>query len=448
MQPSNNALLAHVEHLQKHYQEAVFVPWSKQKEARPLVVKEAEGVYLKLASGEVLLDMKSQAFSANLGHNHQGMLEALGKAVKNVRALGSDTVCPERLALALDLRRIAPGHEQQVLTKTFFTLGGAEANENAIKVARLVTKRHKIITRYRSYHGATLATINMSGDYRRIPLDHAMTGIIRFPDPYVRGSGQAIDTVRLLEEIIEVEGPETIAAIMLEGITGANGVFLPPPDYWPRIRALADRHGIMLIADEILSGFFRTGRWFGIDHFNTIPDIMTVSKGLTAGYMPLGAMMVSRKIAEHFDEESLWCGLTQYGPFLSCAAARAAIHFYERDHIGTNVQAREQELKAMLAALTEEHEIIGETRAIGLLAAIDLVKGRNDQSALVPYRATGAALKPMQLVQKALREEGISAIVRYGMIVLAPPLIISKDELKEGIDAISRALKKVEIGLR
>ncbi|HXW60806.1 MAG TPA: aminotransferase class III-fold pyridoxal phosphate-dependent enzyme, partial [Myxococcota bacterium] len=209
MQPSNNALLAHMEQLQKQYQEAVFVPWFKQKEARPLVVKEANGVYLTLANGEKLLDMKSQAFSNNLGHGHQGMLEALAKAAKNVRAFNSDTVCPERLALALDLRRIAPGAEKQILKKTFFTLGGAEANENAIKVARLFTKRHKIITRYRSYHGATLATINMSGDYRRIPVDSGMTGIIRFPDPYPRGSGQQIDTVRLLEEIIEIEGPET-----------------------------------------------------------------------------------------------------------------------------------------------------------------------------------------------------------------------------------------------
>lgn len=444
MQPSNNALLAHTEHLQKHYQEAVFVPWSKQKEARPLVVKEAEGVYLTLASGERLLDLKSQAFSANLGHNHKGMLDALGKAVKNTRALGSDTVCPERLALALDLRRIAPGHQKQELSKTFFTLGGAEANENAIKVARLFTKRHKIVTRYRSYHGATLATINMSGDYRRIPLDSAMTGLVRFPDPYPRGSGQHIDTVRLLEEIIEIEGPETIAAIMLEGITGANGVFVPPPDYWPRIRELCNRYGILLIADEVLSGFFRTGQWFGIDHFKVVPDIMTISKGLTAGYMPLGAMMVSQKIAQHFDDESLWCGLTQYGPYLSCAAARAAIHIYEHDKIGENVRARGAELESILQEMAKDHALIGEVRSIGLLGAIDLRKGRNDERPLVPYRGTGGTLKPQQLLQKALREEGISTIVRYGMIILAPPLIISKDELQAGMAGVDRAIKKVE----
>lgn len=446
MQPSNT-LLAHTEHMQKIYQEAVLVPWFKQKDARPLVVKEAQGVYLTLESGEKLLDMKSQAFSANLGHGHEGMLDAMSSAVKSIRAFSSDTVCPERLALALDLRRIAPGHEKQILKKTFFTLGGAEANENAIKVARLVTKRHKIITRYRSYHGATLATINMSGDYRRIPLDSAMTGLIRFPDPYPRGSGQVIDTVRLLEEIIEIEGPETIAAIMLEGITGANGVFVPPPDYWPRIRELCDRNGILLIADEVLSGFFRTGRWFGVDHFNIVPDIMTVSKGLTAGYMPLGAMMVNEKIARHFDDESLWCGLTQYGPYLSCRAARAAIQFYERDRIGENVRARGQELSDMMRDLRQNHEIIGETRSIGLLGAIDLKKGPNDQSPLVPYRASGDALKPMHILQKALREEGISTLVRYGMILIAPPLVINKDELKAGMAAIDRALFKLKRAL-
>lgn len=447
MQPSNNTLLAHTEHLQKEYQDSVFVPWYKQSEARPFVVKEAEGVYLTLFSGEKLLDMKSQAFSVNLGHGHKGMLNALGNAVKNTRALASDTVCPERLALALDLKRIAPGHEKEELKKTFFTLGGAEANENAIKVARLYTKRHKIITRYRSYHGATLATINLSGDYRRIPVDNAMTGLVRFPDPYPRGSGQHIDTVRLLEEIIEIEGPETIAAVMLEGITGANGVFVPPEDYWPRIRALCDRYGILLIADEVLSGFFRTGQWFGVDNFKVVPDIMTLSKGLTAGYMPLGAMMVNQKIAKYFDDESLWCGLTQYGPFLSCVAARAAIHFYTHDNIGENVRARGLELKNFLESMTKEHEIIGEARSIGLLGAIDLRKSRNDESPLVPYRATGAQLKPAQILSKALREEGISTIVRYGMLLLAPPLIISREELKEGMQGVSRALRKLERAL-
>lgn len=440
----HNKLLAQAEHLQKHYQEAVFVPWYKQQEARPLVIQDAHGVYLTLMTGEKLIDMKSQAFSANLGHSHPGMIEAIMKAAKNVRALGSDTVCPERLALALDLRRIAPGHKEQILTKTFFTLGGAEANENAIKVARLFTKRHKIITRYRSYHGATLATINLSGDYRRIPVDNAMTGFIRFPDHYPRGSGQNIDTVRLLQEIIEIEGPETIAAIMLEGITGANGVFVPPLDYWPRIRKLCDHYGILLIADEVLSGFLRTGTWFGVDNFKVVPDIMTLSKGLTAGYMPLGAMMVNKTIAKHFDDEMLWCGLTQYGPYLSCAAARAAIHHYEHDLVGENVRQRAVELKDMLKNLEHEFDIIGETRSLGLLAAIDLVKDKYSQSPLVPYRATNEALKPALFLQKALREEGILAMVRYSMIIIAPPLIINSEELLKAFLGLKKALIKLK----
>ena len=277
------------------YKSSVLIPWSKQKEVAPLVIKEAKGVYITLASGEKLLDMKSQSFSANLGHAHEGMMQAIADAAKNLTVFGSDVACPERLKLATALKSIAPKDAKRSLQKSFFTLGGAEANENAIKVARLFTKRHKIVTRYRSYHGATMATINFSGDYRRIPVDSGITGVVRFPDPYPRGSGQNIDTVRLLEEIIEIEGPETIAAILLEGITGANGVFIPPPDYWPRIRALCDRYGILLIADEVLSGFFRTGTWFGIDHFNVVPDIITMSKGLTAGYAPLGAMLVSNR---------------------------------------------------------------------------------------------------------------------------------------------------------
>jgi taurine--2-oxoglutarate transaminase len=430
--------------LRKIYQENVFVPWYKQKDAHVLHIKHAHGVYITLEDDTKLLDMKSQAFCANLGHAHEGMIKAITDAAKDARVMSSDTLCTERLALALDLKKIAPKNTTHSLVKTFFTLGGAEANENAIKVARMITKRHKIITRYRSYHGATLATINMSGDYRRIAVDNAMSGIIRFPDPYVRGSGQVIDTVRLLEEIIEIEGAETIAAIMLEGITGANGVFIPPHDYWPRIRALCDHYGIILIADEVLSGFFRTGRWFAIDHFNVVPDIMTLSKGLTAGYMPLGAMMVNPTIADYFNNETLWGGLTQYGHRLSCASARAALSFYEDENIGANVKAREEELKIFLNNLMDKHDIVGEVRSIGLLAAIDLVISKKSQSPLVPYRAQGDAYKAALYLQQALKEEGISALVRYNMIVIAPPLIINKDELHDGMARIDKALFRLK----
>ncbi len=428
----------------KHlYRENVLLPWAKQEHAEPLMISDANGVYLTLDDGHRLIDMKSQSFTANLGHNHPGMKEAMIMAAQNPQVLASDAFCRERLDLALNLKHICPKDDQIELSKVFFTLGGAEANENAIKMARMYTGRHKIITRYRSYHGATLATINFSGDYRRIPVDNAMSGIVRFPDPYPRGSGQTIDTVRLLEEIIEIEGPETIAAILLEGITGANGVFVPERNYWPRIRALCDHHGIVLIADEVLSGFFRTGTWFGIDHFSTVPDLLTMSKGLTAGYAPLGAVMVRKEIAECFDDETLWCGLTQYGHPWSCAVASAAIHFYQHDRIDDNVHHRGNELSALLASLKRDHDIIAETRSIGLLAAIDLQKSAHDHRPLVPYRAKGDHALPAQLLQSLLKKAGVSALVRFGTIILAPPLTINQKELSDAMQGIDYALREL-----
>ena len=426
---------------QEAYVQSVMVPWSKQEMVEPLQVADANGVYLTLTCGKKLLDMKSQAFYANLGHNHKGMIEATTKAAARASIVGSDTFCQDRLDLALDLKRIAKESDSIKLTKAFFTLGGAEANENAIKMARIFTGRHKIVTRYRSYHGATLATINFSGDYRRILVDNAITGVVRFPDPYPRGSGQAIDTVRLLEEIIEIEGAETIAAIMLEGITGANGVFVPPADYWPRIRSICDSHGIVLIADEVLSGFFRTGKWFGVDHFDVVPDIITMSKGITAGYAPLGALLIRREIADYFNSETLWCGLTQYGHPFSCATARAAISFYQNDGISENVAARGRELHQMLDALRRDHNLIAETRSIGLLAAIDLRKGPQDERALVPYRACGKDLEPASKLQGFLKDAGILTMVRFGTIIIAPPLIINATELRNGMLAVDQALK-------
>ncbi len=417
------------------YKESILTPWAKQGEHDPLMIKEAKGVFLTLENGQKLIDFKSQAFSANLGHAHVGMIDAMIKAASNAQVLASETFSKDRLDLALKLKNIARWPN----SKAFFTLGGAEANENAIKMARMHTKRHKIITRYRSYHGATLATINFSGDYRRIPFDNAMTGVVRFPDPYPRGSGQEIDTVRLLEEIIEIEGPETIAAIMLEGITGANGVFVPEADYWPRIKKICETNGILLIADEVLSGFMRTGRWFAVDHFDVRPDIITMSKGITAGYAPLGALLIDEKVANTFNDETLWCGLTQYGNPFCCATANAAIGFYESDEIEKNVKYRGEELKAMLNELKNQHKIIAETRSIGLLAAIDLKKPNSDEP-LVSYRAKGDALKPTKALNEALKKAGVSTMVRFGTIIISPPLNINKEELKLGMKGIGEAL--------
>lgn len=429
--------------LSQRYKASVLIPWFSQQDIEPKVIKDAQGVYFTLMSGQKMLDMKSQAFCANLGHAHAGMRKAMSDAALNAHVLSSEIYCPERLALAEKLIKLAPNTDTHKLKKVFYTLGGAEANENAIKMARLFTKKHKIITRYRSYHGATLATINFSGDYRRIAVDNAMSGIVRFPDPYPRGSRQNIDTVRLLEEIIEIEGAETIAAIMLEGITGANGVFIPPKDYWPKIRKIADDNNILLIADEVFSGFYRTGPCWAVEHFGVCPDILTMSKGLTAGYAPLGATMVNEKIAAFFDRENLACGLTQYGNFISCATANAALRFYEEEAIANNVKSRGAELAQNLAKLRELSPVVAEIRSIGLLAAVDLCPPGQKEKLLVPYRAKGQALEPAKMLQKFLSEEGVSSMVRFSTLLIAPPLNIKANELDEGLFAISKALAKL-----
>lgn len=399
----------------------LFYPWTTQNKARPLCVESAQGVWLTLNTGEKILDFNSSIFNANLGHGHAGIAAAMQKAALDPKVGHPALVHPEKAKLGENLARIAPGD----LNKTFLTLGGAEANENAIKIARLVTGRYKVVTRYRSYHGATLGMIGYSGDYRRIPFDGTMTGVVRFPDPYPRGSGQIIDTVRLLEEIIEVEGPSTIACVLLEGITGTNGVFVPNADYWPRIRALCDKYGILLIADEVMSGFGRTGKWFAVDHFNTVPDMMTIGKGLAAGYAPLAGVMVSDKISAKFDNEMLWCGLTHYAHPFCCAVANAAIEIYESENLVENARVLGLELKVHLENMQAKNSRISEVRSIGLLAAIDL-----------DTKETG-------YLAEHLWQAGIYCTVRPGMLVMAPPLCVTSEELREGLNRIESVLQGV-----
>jgi taurine--2-oxoglutarate transaminase len=320
-------------------------------------------------------------------------------------------------------------------------LSGAEANENAVKIARLVTGRYKVVTRFRSYHGATLATVGMSGDYRRIPFDGTIHGVVRIPDPYPRGSGQHIDTVRLLEETIEIEGPETIACVLLEGITGANGVFVPPPDYWTRIREICSRYGIMLIADEVFSGFGRTGKWFGVDHFGVTPDIMTVAKGITGGYGPLGAVIVNEKIANFFENETLWCGLTNYGHPLLCALANKAIAIIEEEGLLENAAKRGAELKVQLQGIQQGCDLVAEVRSIGLMSAIDLQKSKDDPRPYVAYRAKGEEAKKASQLQSKLADAGLICTVRFGTILLAPPLCVTAEQIKKATGIIGEVLK-------
>ncbi len=410
--------MSHVDNLEARQRKHLFYPWTAQEKARPMPIAHAEGVWLTTTDGRKVLDFNSSIFNANLGHGHKGIQKAMQKACEHPKVGHPSLVDEEKAKLGENLARIAPGD----LNKTFLTLGGAEANENAIKIARLVTGRHKVVTRYRSYHGATLAMIGYSGDYRRIPFDGVMNGVVRFPDPYPKGSGQEIDTVRLLEEIIQIEGPETISCILLEGITGTNGVFIPPKDYWKRIRAICDKYGILLIADEVMSGFGRTGEWFGINHFDVVPDMMTIGKGLTGGYAPLGGVIVSDKISKRFNEDTLWCGLTHYAHPFCCAVANSCIENYESENLIENARVRGEKLKELLSGIKS-----AEVRSIGLLSAIDL-----DIENTVGPR-----------LQAAMWDLGVYATARFNMIICAPPLCISEDDLEIGVSKIKQAIEKV-----
>lgn len=402
----------------------LFYPWSVQEEATPWSVVDAKGVWLTTDDGREVLDFNSAIFNASVGHGHEGVRQAMLKACESPKVAHPNLVDEQKVLLAENLARIAPGD----LNKTFLTLGGAEANENAIKIARMLTGRYKVVTRYRSYHGSTIALSNYAGDSRRIPFDGTVTGVVRFPDPYPRGSGQEIDTVRLLEEIIEVEGPQTISCVLLEGITGSNGVLIPPKDYWIRIRELCDHYGIMLIADEVLSGFGRTGKWFAIDHFDVLPDMITFAKGVTGGYAPLGGVIVREHIAKHFEKNRLLCGLTHYGHPFSCAVANAVIQAIESEGLLENATKRGEELGVLLRDMQESNSNIAEVRSIGLLAAIEL-ENKNIVEA--------------SHLKKQFLDAGVYLTVRSGNVIFSPPLCISSDELQEGFRRVKQVLEKL-----
>jgi len=415
--------------LQEQQEKYVLYSWSAQTKAKPLHIAHAKGSKFTLENGHTLLDFSSQGFNANLGHGHPKIQEALLNYAQNPRVLHPAAIDQEKAKLGKNLSRISPNSAHTGLVKSFFCLGGADAVENAIKIARLVTKKHKVVTRYKSYHGSTLATIGYSGDSRRIPFDNTVTGVVRFPEPCTKNSSQQIDTVQLLEEIIQVEGPETIACILLESITGIGGVLIPPDSCWPRIRALCDKYHILLIADEVLTGFGRTGSWFALDHFGVTPDLMAIAKGLTGGYAPLGAVMMTQKIANYFQDEILYCGLASYGNPLSCAVANAAIHAYEEGNLIENAHIRGQELQVHLKELENSFDIISDTRSIGLLAAIELQKlSEQNRSANL---------------QQALFDAGIFCVVRTNHIILAPPLCITQDELMHATQLLGKVLSNL-----
>lgn len=423
-----------------------FWTWSAQAGVNPIPVVRAEGVYFWDAHGKRYLDFNSMMMCVNLGHGDPRVIEAI---VEQARALpfAHGSMATRPLAeLGRLLASVTPGD----ISLFLYTLGGAEANENAIKLARAVTGRHKILARYRSYHGATAGAMALTGDPRRHAWEpNLMGGVVHFLDPYryrstfhqsnpdLPEAEFTRDYLNHLEEIITYEGPHTIAAVMLESVTGTNGILIPPQGYMQGVRALCDKYGILLIADEVMAGFGRTGQWFAVDHWGVVPDLLTMAKGLTSSYLPLGAVGMRPFIAEHFRERVFQSGLTYSGHTLTLAAAVANIKAMQADDVVGQAARRGLALRQMLNDLGEKHPSVGEVRSIGLFAGLELVKNRATREPLSPFNQTS---EPMKKLRQHCLERGLNIFIHWNVVLIVPPLIITEEQLAEGLAVLDEAL--------
>ena len=419
--------------------------WSVQSSSNPIHMTGGQGVWFWDGEGNRWLDFSSQLINLNIGHQHPKVLAAIKKQVDELCFAGPGFATEPRGVLGKKLAEVTG------LAKAFYTLGGAEANENAMKIARLYTGRDKIITRYRSYHGATMGAMTASGDPRRWPVEPGVPGIVRVFDPYCYRCpfGKTPDScgrecVSHIEEVIQMEGPHTIAAIMVEGITGSNGLLVPPDDYYPKLRSLCDKYNLLLIDDEVMSGFGRTGKWLATQHYGIKPDIVTSAKGLTSGYMPLGAVVVSKPVADYFETNMLWGGLTYSGHPVSCAAAIANLSVYEEEQIFENVEAQSRYLADRLEAMKRRYACVGDVRYKGLFSVLELVKDKETKEPLAPFNGTSPE---MGKLAAHLKSQRLYAFTRFNMLWVCPPLIITQDELHQGLDIIEEGLRLVDAEL-
>lgn len=419
--------------------------WAKQAGLNPIEADRAEGVYVYDGEGKKIIDFSSQLMNVNIGHGNQRITEAVVSQMKRLTFVYPGMATEVRGLLGKKLAEITPGN----LTKSFFTLGGAEAIENAIKLARMYTGRHKIITHYRSYHGATYGAISAGGDPRKFPVDaQAVPNIVHVENPYAyrcpwgTGSIEECGEMALahLERVIKFENPDSIAAILFEGESGSSGCIKYPPFYWKKLREMADQYGILLIDDEVMSGFGRTGKMFAIEHHDTSPDIMCVAKGLTSGYLPLGATIVSDKIARHFDDVPMVIGLTYSAHSVSCAAALENIKIIEEENMVQNAAEMGIYMEQQIAKLAEKHPSIGDFRNTGLLGCIELVKNRETKEPVTPWNAASSEMEVTNRMAAKMKELGMFTFVRWNWIFIAPPLCITKKEIDEGLKIISEVI--------
>jgi taurine--2-oxoglutarate transaminase len=428
--------------------EHVFWTWSSQAHINPIPIKNAQGVYFWDTNDKRYLDFNSMTMCVNIGHNNQYVIGAMVKQLQELPYAAPGMATKIRAQASKIVADITP---EGALSKVLFTLGGADANENAIKLARAYTGKHKILSRYRSYHGATAGAMALTGDPRRLSWEpNLMSGVVHFLDPYryrstfhinnpeVSETNFTIDYLNHLEEIIQYEGAETIAAIILESVTGTNGIIIPPHGYMQGVREICNRHGILMITDEVMSGFGRTGKWFAIEHWGVVPDIITMAKGLTSAYAPLGAVAMKPEIAAHFNEIPYEGGLTYTAHPVSLAAAVANIEVLQNEKIIENAAEMGPILNRMLTDLGESHPSIGDVRTIGLFGILELVKSRKTKEPMAKWNSTSGE---MLAFRKFCLDQGLFLYTHWHTVLIIPPLIINKEQLSEGIEILDEALK-------
>jgi taurine---2-oxoglutarate transaminase len=416
--------------------------WSKQKGTSPIAVKYGKGVYLYDYDGKRYIDFSSGLMNVNIGHGDQRITDAVVKQMQEISYVTPSCVTKVRGELGKKLAEICPGD----LNKAFFTLCGATSIENGIKLARLYTGRHKILTRYQSYHGSSNGAMSASGDPRKLPVDAQQSpNFVHFDLPYAyryrHGAENLLqDSIEQLERIIVYEGPANIAAILLEGESGSSGCLKYPEGYLKGVRALCDKHGILLIMDEVMSGFGRTGQWFGFQNHGIVPDMIAMAKGLTCGYLPFGCLMVSDKIVKPFDDKVLALGLTYSAHPVSCAAALATLKIYEDDRLFENAIGMGKYMEEQVGLLMQKHPSIGDFRNTGLLGCIELVKNRETKEPMAPFNAKPEEMVVMNKVAARIKELGMYTFVRWNFIFVAPPLCVTKEQIDEGLNIISDAI--------
>ncbi len=411
--------------------------WSAQAAVDPIPVARAKGIYFWTPEGKRFIDFNSQLMCVNIGHGDERVVRAIQEQAAILPYANPFMATDVRARLAVKLAEITPGD----IDAFFFTNGGAEANENAIRIARMFSGRHKIGARYRSYHGGTAGALTLTGDPRRWAAEPGIPGVFRIPDFYhgiQQGSDTTEDVLRLTEEIVELEGAKTVAAIIVEPVVGTNGILIPPDGYMQGLRALCDKYGILLIADEVMAGFGRTGEWFSVDHWKVVPDLISMAKGLTSAYVQLGAVGMRRHIADHFQHNVFYGGLTYNSHPLACAAALATIAVYEEDGFIENARRMGTLMRGMLEDLQSRHASVGATRNIGLFGIVELVRNRETREPMAPFNGTSSE---MQALGKYFRQEGLYTFVRWNTFFTNPPLCITEDELREAFAIIDKGLE-------